>query len=458
MVIRLAMIFTTTVLTACVGIGSTRAEESVYQPSQRISALAVEKTIKQLVAEKKMLWPGFDPLVVPLAVYDGKSTFLFRHPSPPQGFSQVPERVPPTFIYQGRYEAMIANTSMDIGGVQTATLLLESSLVNRSLTDIAAIAIHEAFHVYQRLHHPGWIGNEANLFTYPTDSVSLLALRRLETEALRRALTAKDSVDVACWARRALSLRKKRYSRMDSIYSAYERGTELNEGLASWVEMRAAGRDLVELPMEEYRPTEVRRRAYSVGQAMGLLLDRFKPGWPALLEADDRQTLDAMLAAALRSGNECSFKELPVSGAEQKAAADIADVAAERVKRLAAFTEKKGWSVIVEATGNARLWPQGFDPLNVERIDAKRVLHTRFLRLGNDLGSLHVMGAEALTQGIGAHPLFQGVGRVLVTGLTEPHVRADQGHINIQATGFDLDLKNATVVQRESTITVHIGL
>jgi len=37
------------------------------------------------------LWPGFEPQKIPLALYDGKKTWLFHHPHPPEEFTESPE-------------------------------------------------------------------------------------------------------------------------------------------------------------------------------------------------------------------------------------------------------------------------------------------------------------------------------------------------------------------------------
>lgn len=423
-------------------------------------AVALEQEVERLAApnaEREALWPGFDPLAIPLAVYDGERTFLFRHPAPPQGFTPVTGAVPGTYAWKGRHEAVTANTNSEIGGVPTATLIVDRAEPGRSLLNLAAVAIHEGFHVYQRARHPGWIGNEADLFVYPTDSTDLLALRRLETEALRRALATDDMVGAACWARRALAFRGERYARMDSAFAAYERGTELNEGLATYVEMRAAGRRGVDLPQAEFGPAEVRRRAYTTGPALALLLDRFKPGWPAAFEANDHQTLDEALTVALGAGNACTFDDSAVAGAEQQARTDVAALARERERRLIAFKGKPGWRLVVEAGGGEPLWPQGFDPLNVERVGAGRVLHTRYLRLGNAAGRLEVLNAEALTDGAGPHPLFQGVRRVELTGLLKPEVSEAEGKVSVRAAGLTLEFKGAGVTRSGEVITVRVG-
>src|SRR5690606_31215857 len=111
--------------------------------------------------------------------------------------------------------------------------------------------------------HPGWAGNEADMLLYPVDDAGLLALRRRESAALRRALAAADRADqvaVACWTRLALDARDERFATMDSAFSTYERLTELNEGLASYLQLRAAGRTTVEVPETRFAPSAVRNR------------------------------------------------------------------------------------------------------------------------------------------------------------------------------------------------------
>ena len=245
---------------------------------------------------------------------------------------------------------------------------------------------------------------------------------------------------------------------MDTAFAAYERGTELNEGLATYVEMRAAGRRVVDLPQAEFGPAEIRRRAYVTGAALALLLDRFKPGWPAEFEANDHQTLDEALAAVARSaGNACTLDHAVTCRAEQKARADVAALEGERERRLAAFEGKPGWRVVVEAGGGEPLWPQGFDPLNVERVGAGRVLHTRYLRLGNAAGRLEVLNAEALTDGAGLHPLFQGVRRLEVTGLAQPDVSEAEGKVSVRAAGLTLEFNGSSVTRSGEVMTVRVG-
>ncbi len=425
-------------------------------------AFRLERDVAQVAAAHlgaDALWPGYDPLAIPLAVFDGDRTFLFRHPTPPDGFAPLPGVSPAGLVVVGRFAAMSANSSAEIGGVATATVLLDRPIADGQSR--APLAIHEAFHVFQRARHPRWIGNEADLFVYPTDDAGALALRRLETVALRRALAA-DAVDSAAgWTRLALDLRRDRFARLDSASVAYERGTELNEGLATYVEGKAAGKRTVSLPDAEFGPADVRRRAYAIGPALARLLDRFAPGWPHSFEADDRQTLDGALSQALGTGKTGAFPDADRTAAERQAQTDIETLAVTRAEQRAAFSKRPGWHVVVEADGNS-LWPQGFDPINVERVGPTSVLHARFLRVGNGAGSLEVLDSgdadlEALTEGVGPHPLFNGVSRVEIVGLAQPETHEADGVVTVRVPGFTATFRGAHLTRTGTVITIRLS-
>lgn len=417
-------------------------------------AVQIEQAVHRLAAspEGVVLWPGFDPLKIPLAIYDGQQTWLFRHPSPPTGFVSLSSQQG-AFAKPGRLDGIVANSSADIGGVSTGTLIADSAK-DRGAVEWAAIAVHEAFHVFQRAKHPGWIGNEADLFVYPSDDAKLLALRRLETTAVQQSLAAEDRDTSACWARLALNLRNRRYAAMDAPFAAYERGTELNEGLAAYVQMQAQGQFAIDWPPSEFPPAQVRQRAYALGAALAMLLDRFAPDWRNGFEANDKQTLDGALTQALGPGRVCAFDAAVQTAEEETAARDIADLQKSRQDALKAFETKPGWRLIVETPAASPLWPQGFDPLNVTRIDGQRVLHTRFVKLGNEGGQVEVIGAASLSEGIGAHPLFNGLQRLQIAGLPPPTVQQKDGGVTITAEGLALSFRKASVATSGQTVRV----
>jgi len=88
------------------------------------AAITVERHFRRL-GQRKDLWPGFEPLRIPAAIYDEAAgqTFLFRHPAPPGEFHPVSGETQ-TQVAPGRYEGVTANTNGSIGGAGTALLVL----------------------------------------------------------------------------------------------------------------------------------------------------------------------------------------------------------------------------------------------------------------------------------------------------------------------------------------------
>ena len=342
----------------------------------------------------------------------------------------------------------------------TATLLVDRpragarSRAADSVSQLAATAIHESFHVFQRKHHPHWQANEVDLFVYPIDNADLLALRRLESEALREALATASPSRAACLGRLTIEYRTKRFAAMDSAFSAYERGTELSEGLATYVELRALGRTTVDIPAGELAAADVRRRSYIIGAGIAFLLDGIRPQWQRSLEAHDRQKLDEVLAGALVGAAEspaegCALPNDRVAQIIEVARRDAAAVTTNRAVRRKAFDRATGWRVTVIASEGQPLQARGFDPLNIERINGG-LLHTRFLSLENnrcriravDEGTVDIV---ALTEGVGPHPLFNGVRRVIIAGPASPDVSHDQDRVRIDTKGLQLECTGAKV-------------
>lgn len=428
---------------------------------ERQRAEAIDRAVGRIATER-VLWPGFAPLDIPLAVYTGADTYLFRHPSPPEGFSALPGGGT-VHVYQGRHPGVTANSSAEIGGVVTATLLADGARATRRADALAAVAMHEAFHVHQRARHPHWTANEGDLLLYPVEDPDLLSARRLESDALRRAVQAADSATAACWARQALVARRNRYARMDSAFVAYERLNELNEGLASYVQMRAFGALIDSIPASGFAADAVRARVYATGSAFGALLDRFSPGWSAAVERDGGPAPDEVLGAALGGAGSagCVLPDADRRRIIQRAGDDAAAVVAARTERKRQFEERAGWRVIVRSGPGRLLFPQGFDPLNLQRIDGG-LLHTRFIELGNGADRMRVideggMDLTTFTVGAGPHPLFNGVREAVVAGLNRPRVGRDGGRVTLEATGLVAAFANASVEEVGETIVITLA-
>ncbi len=435
--------------------------DGVMTEEERV--LEIAQAVEVLAASQEF-WPGFDPLSIPLAIFGGENTYLLRHPTPPDGFTPFNKAGHEIYIYPGRHSSVIANSSADIAGQVSATLLADGQNADLPAQRLAAISLHEAFHVYQRDHHPGWTGDEGVLFSYPVDDSALLVLRRLETEALRRALTQPGQS--GCWAERALQYRRQRFEEMDISFSAYERGTELNEGLAAYIQHKANGQPSIDFPDKVFKATEVRQRLYVVGTALALLLDQFSPGWARTLEQQDDGILDELLGAALAKKYEpttgsCGFSPAEMAETKRLAQVDTEQIASNRKRQRDALDKMKGWRVVILVNVAKPLWPQGFDPLNIDILE-DGLLHKRWLRLGNESGQLVAIDVgetdiSVLTRRAGEHALFNGVRWVMVVGLSTPDLNTEGGGVKLSAQGLKLHFSDATaqVEGQNITVTLH---
>lgn len=409
---------------------------------------------------ERSLWPGFDPRTVPLAIYDGEATYLFRHGSPPEGFEPVAGRYR-VHRRSGRH-GVTSNSHGELGGVMTATVM--ANVPDRSPQETAAVAVHEAFHVHQLEHFPAWAPNEFDLLVYPFDDAGVLALRRLETLALRRALEARTEPRTACWAARVREIRRQRFRELPPAASAYEQAAEHKEGLARYVQGRAQGQ-APETDVE-FLPEEVRDRTYWSGQALATILDRLEPAWKTRLTEDDDQSLQSLLANALaqrqaasRSEGQgtCAFSEEERLAVEEEAQAAVTELQDRRQQKRAELLGADGWTLVVESP-DGPLWPQGFDPLNVLVLDRGEVIHSRYLEAGNDGGSLEILGPAALTVAAGEHPLAQGFQRLLVPGLAEePRLQAQGDGFKIESEGITGTFSPARSRKEGRSIVVRLG-
>ncbi|MEI2721626.1 MAG: hypothetical protein V9E87_16125 [Gemmatimonadales bacterium] len=416
-------------------------------------AVAINREVVR-IAGSLSLWPGYHPTSVPLAIFTGDRTYLFRHPAPPPEFTTADG----VTSMPGRHPAVTANSSNLIGGVATATVLADRPGGAPSVGDYATVALHEAFHVFQRATHAGWQGNEGDLFTYPVERADVLRLRREESEYLRRALGATGGTR-SCLTRHAMARRHERFAMLTPAHAAYERNSEMNEGLATYVELRAAGKRRVEIPASEYPATAVRQRFYAVGPALAFLLDGTRPDWREALERQDGLRLDELLTRAVAGASEHCLLPGAVSAAiAQRAEQDAAAVAAERVAARRRFDERAGTRLVIEVAPGAPLWPQGFDPLNVEQV-AGGTLHHRMLKLGNDSLTVSMVDGEgadfeAFTEAAGDHPLFNGIRRVEIVLPGPPSITREGRVVTINAPGLQGRFAGAVVTEEPNRLVV----
>ncbi len=393
-------------------------------------------------------WPGFDATAIPLALYDSERTYLIRHPGPPEGFRPM-RGAGGVMVSDSVHPEMRANTDIELAGVRTATVSWDRA-GGVGADALARTLLHEAFHAFQSERHPSWTANEVSLFTYPAGRATLIGLRRLETGALRRAVEAPDSVRVLCWSQAFLRIRRDRFARLPEEAVAYERGTELREGLARYVAAYAAGDPPPELPGDGFPPEEVRARGYATGHALAALLDGLDPGWKRALEAEERASLDEALATAVEPHRvrRCAPTPDEQARARTVARADSAALVRRNRDELARFESAPGWRIEVEAARGAPLWPGQFDPLNVRVLGDFQVLHGRSLELSGEAGTIDARDVAVLTRGVGPHPLFNGIASVRVTGLrAEPELDTRADTTRVTAEGVRVELRGASVTR-----------
>jgi hypothetical protein len=409
-------------------------------------ALEVLKKFDQLA--RQPLWPGFEPQRIAVELYDGTDTYLFHHPKPPEGFTPV-AAAPGVFVFHGQHDSVRANTGTELNGVATATADISKSTA--TIPEQAALLIHESFHVYEKQAHPKWAANEAELFTYPVDNALVLGSRREETSSLVSALNAKNRSDSRCWLDQALFERSSRFGYMSIDAVGYERGTELNEGLAQYVEYRSIGKPAA-LSRDDFPAENIRQRGYATGQALALLLDRFDKTWKTTITDS---SLDQTLKAALDRIPKSDCRIVIGSSGPWKEEQEVAALVAMRTKRKQDFLNAPGWRIEILA-GTEPLWPQGFDPWNVQNLGDNDILHTRWVKLGNKSGALEVLNHASMTEGVGPHPLFNGAKRLIVTGLGPVSFTDKDGTVVIDSDGTKGTFAGASVTQQGQTVVVKL--
>jgi hypothetical protein len=255
-----------------------------------------------------------------------------------------------------------------------------------------------------------------------------------------------------------MALRHERFLKLPTGGAAYERGTELNEGLATYVEWRATDApDSSVMPAMEFAPEKIRQRGYRSGVAIARLLDRLSPGWRVRLEARDSVPLDSMLSTAIGAQRvtPCAFTNAERDSVRAVAESDEAALGRRLATERRTFLDRPGWRLIIRA--ERPLFPQGFDPLNVSVVAPGEVLHARLVKLGNDAGSVEVIGRPALSEAAGAHPLFNGVRTLTVTGLdSAPRVTVADSGLSISADGISGRFRGGRVDTAGMVMTLHL--
>ncbi|HLT91587.1 MAG TPA: hypothetical protein VKZ85_11625 [Woeseiaceae bacterium] len=244
------------------------------------------------------------------------------------------------FVGEWPADMPVANTSIDWEDTRWAMILLP--LPEDAFSRLRLIA-HESFHRIQpELGH-----DPADALLPHLDEEQGRVWLRLEIRALGRAI-ATEGAGARAAVLDALLFRAARYAEFPGADSL-ERRLEGHEGLAEYTGVRFAldvtGPD-PELVTElldafERRPTYVRSLGYGTGPALGLLLDRYRPGWRDMIGPEP--DLDRRLARAVGAPLADSRAQAVRDAALQRGAAYGADIVRaeeqERAQRRAADLE-----------------------------------------------------------------------------------------------------------------------
>jgi hypothetical protein len=409
-------------------------------------------------ASATTLWPAFTPSSFPVALFDGENTVLLRHPSPPPEFSPMPGH-PGVLVAPGRYPAVASNSTRDIGGVRTATVIATPA---QSIATTSLAVMEEVFHVFWLARHPSFRPDEMVRYGYPVADPGNLEQLLAEDESLARALEANDAADARRWAARALEIRRARTPALAGDVRAFETSMEMMEGTANYVARRAVGESPV-LTADRLRVARaaeaIRWRFYDSGAALCFVADRVLSGWRERLEEDRTLTVAEMLEAALSGGRQdpAAFTMPDIDAFRARAAESIADLSARQQRLRAELLGRRGNRIVVDvAPGGDALHLQRFDPINLMVVDRGVVAHPHFVSLTGPRGTIELTnpgyaresyaGTVGLTVSGGPHPLRGGIRRLTVVGIDgTPRIEEKGEQLTVEAPGVRLSLRGAQV-------------
>lgn len=263
-----------------------------------------------------------------------------------------------------------ANTAVTWGGTRWATVVLP--LPSDDFGALALVA-HESFHRLQP--ELGVTGLDA-LSPHLDERDGRLWLR-LELRALAYALTTSGTASRA-HARAALRFRSER-QRLFPGSAAHEDALERMEGSAEYSGMQLATANSTLGPLRvvramdgvERNPSLVRSFAYGTGPALGLLLDRWSPGWQRRFVGG--ASMASLLRRAVGEARDASVVELarPYGYASVFAAEE--ERAVKRATTIARYRERlvTGPRLVFPADGVNR----SFDPNELVPLDSSGTIY-----------------------------------------------------------------------------------
>lgn len=421
-------------------------------------------------AGARQVWPGFKPSEWPVAVFDGTQTILLRHPSPPPEFTPLAGH-PGVLAVTGRHPAVVTNSTREIGGVRTGTVIVTPA---QGLEGTMLAYVEEIFHVFWLQRHANFRPNEMARYAYPLNDAGHLQRLLAEDEALARALDSAHLTDAAAWAGAALQIRRDRRPSLADYVQEFETGLEMMEGTANYVARVAVGQSAgaTAARLRVRRDAEgIRWRFYDTGAAICFLLDRFQPDWKARIDSEPELTTAGLLEAAVArsSARPAVFSPTELAVFGNKAAAEIEALSARQRSVRADLSGRPGPRVVIEVGAGAEpLRVTRFDPINLLVLGAGEIAHANYITLTSPAGTIDIRngtftrgsfaGTVSLTRGDGPHPLADGIRMVTVAGLAGlPKIERREDGITLEGEGVRITLRGAEARVEGETVRVGVG-
>lgn len=298
-------------------------------PDEAIQALAA---FKDGCKRAEALWPA--QLCGPIVLVDPSTRAAVSNQADPAGQFKRQDGM---FVGEWPANMDVANTAMDWGGTRWAVVMLPLSQDPFARLQLLA---HESFHRIQ----PELGFDMADAMAQHLDEQEGRLWLRLELRALARSLrSAGDEAREA--ALDGLLFRRVRNASFPGS-DALERRLEGHEGLAEYTGVRFAldvtGANLEEIARRvesfEKRTTYVRSLGYGTGPALGLLLDRYQPGWRKKIGTapDMAQRLATAMKAPAASAEASALREAAVTRAAIYGYDVVREEETKRAERLTA--------------------------------------------------------------------------------------------------------------------------
>ena len=300
---------------------------------------------------------------------------------------------PGVLVAKGRHPAVTGNSTREIGGVRTATVIATpAEPVERTMLAV----VEEVFHVFWLARHTSFRPDEMARYAYPLDDAeNLRALARRRRGAGARALESRSTTRPR-WAAAALAVRRARVPAAAADVRAWETSLEMMEGSANYAARVAVGEPVQKTAdrLRAPRPAEgIRWRFYDTGAALCFVLDRLSPGWKERGERTPALTTVEQLDESLRaSGAEPAALDSAVSARIlARVSVDIADLGRRREEVRTSLLSRPGGRIVIEVEDGAEpLRIRRFDPINLMVLAGGEVAHPNYLTLESAQGSVEL--------------------------------------------------------------------